>query len=272
MPLTAEQQLIIIYRGAASTLRRQLLDDIRTGRVGSAVWRRRQLAAVRRQLAALGVRTRATTVETIAAGFDRGATIADIVAGRDPLARYAFVGAHRQSATVLATNLSRRLDQVRDVVGRRMEDAYRQAALEAVGEGVVAGQTRREVSRSIERRLLSDGLTGFVDKRGAQWQMDTYAEMVARTTTREAMTAGTRGRMIETGQDLVTISDHQTDTDICKPFEGNTYSLTGATAGYELLPDQPPFHPRCLHVMTPAAENLDRLLRDLGVAAETGSG
>lgn len=272
MPLTAEQQLIRLYRAAATQLRKQIRDDLRDGRIGSAVWRQRQVRAIRQQLEQLGERTRATPVEIIATGYDRGAQIVDRIAGRAGAVAYAFHGAHRRPALALAENLAHGLDGARAVVGRRVEDVYRRAALEVVGTNVAASATRRETSAALERRLIRDGVTGFVDRRGAQWQMDTYVEMVTRTTTREAMTEGTRRRMLETDQDLVTISTHGTEDDLCQQYEGNTYSLTGKTPGYDVLDQAPPFHPRCLHVMTPAAENLDAMLRGLGVAAETGAG
>ena len=277
MALTAEQQLIRMYQRTAKRLRAQIAADLRDDRIGTAIYRRRQLLAIRAEMKALGIATRAAPIEVVAAGYDRGAAIADVVAGRisarDALsARYAFSGTHVRAPRVIAENIVGKLDQMREVVGRRAEDVYRRAALEIVGEGVIAGDTRRETSRVLERRLIRDGVTGFVDRAGRNWQLDTYAEMVVRTTTREAMTAGTRARMTETGQDLVTISDHATDTEICQEFEGKTYSLTGSTEGYDVLPQAPPFHPRCLHVMTPAADNLERVLMALGVSADTGAG
>lgn len=275
--MTPEQQLIAMYRRTAKRLRVQIAADLRSDRIGTAVYRTRQLQAIRVELAALAIKTRASPVELVMRAYDRGAAIVDVISGqitqRDALtARYAFTGTHTRAPRIIATNLARRLDDVRVVVGRAAEDVYRRAALEAVGEGIIAGDTRRDVSRAIAQRLTREGVTGFVARNGARWQLDTYVEMVARTTTREAVTAGTRERLTQTGQDLVTISDHATETELCKEFEGKTYSLTGDTPGYDVLPDQPPFHPRCLHVMTPAAENLDAVLRSLGLEAPPGAG
>lgn len=278
MALTAEQHLIRQYRQAAKRLRQQMIADLRDERIGTFVYRRRQLEAIRRDLTRLGQRTRLASIEAIAAGYDRGAAIADVVSGRITAgevatARYAFSGTHARPARVLAENMAGRLDQARAFVGRRVDDVYRRAALETVTQGVIAGDTRRDVARALERRLVRDGATGFVDRAGRQWQLDTYAEMVARTTTREAMSAGTQQRMAETGQQLITISDHSTDTDICQKYEGKTFALPGQTVeGYDTIDQLPPFHPRCLHVATPAADNLEALLRQLGVASETGAG
>jgi hypothetical protein len=269
--VTPEQQLIRLYRETATRLRAQIRADLTDGRIGTAIYRRRQLQAIRRELAALGRRTRATPIELVAAGYDRGAALVDVAMGRIGIrealnARYTFSGTHARAALVIARNLAGRVDDARELVGRRADDVYRQAALEIVGQGITAGDTRRDVSAALERRLIHDGVTGFVDRRGARWQLDTYAEMVARTTTREAMTAGTEARMIETGQDLITISAHGTECDICKQFEGKTYSISGDTPGYPRLVARPPFHPRCLHYATPAAANLEQVLRDLGIA------
>ena len=152
-------------------------------------------------------------------------------------------------------------------LGRRANDPYRALALEEVAGGIIGLDTRRQVSAGLARRLVREGvtdaLTGFVDRAGRRWSLPSYAAMVARTTTREAMSTATGNRMGEHGLDLVTISTHAHPADECTPFEGNTYSLTGATAGVELLGIQPPFHPNCVHVMYPAGANLDAFEAEL---------
>jgi hypothetical protein len=198
----------------------------------------------------------------------RGGQLVDVGLGRGA-ASFQFTGPHPLAAQALAENMVTRFESARVLVGRRANDAFRRVGLEVVGEGVAGGQTRREVSKELRQRLVREGVTdattGFVDRRGARWQLDTYTEMVARTTTREAMSAGTQNRMAELGEDLVTISSHAGACEICLPFDGNTYSISGRTPGYDVLPEWPPFHPNCLHVATPAAANLDALERELGV-------
>lgn len=265
-PLTPEQALIRLHRAAAQRLRIQLRTALQSQAIGTAVYRKRQLEEVQRQLAALGQRTRRTPIELVAAGYDRGARIVDIAANRQASAAYAFSGAHQHPAEVLADNIASRVTGARQLVGRRVDDVFREAALQSVGQGVLAGETRRETSAALVDRLVKEGVTGFVDRRGAQWQLDTYAEMVARTTTREAVSAGTANRMRETGQQLITISFHMTRCEICGPYEGNTYALPGEEVdGYETIDQLPPFHPNCLHVATPAGANMDALLAELGV-------
>lgn len=160
-------------------------------------------------------------------------------------------------------------------LGRRFDDAYRRLALEEVAGGVIALDTRRQTSARLAQRLMREGVTsataGFVDRAGRRWPLETYVRMVARTTTREAMTLGTTNRLEEHGVDLVTISRHVHPADECSQYEGNTYSLTGATPGYERLPARPPFHPNCAHVLGPAEADLDAFEEELARLASSRS-
>lgn len=155
-------------------------------------------------------------------------------------------------------------------IGRRVDDPWRAAALEQIGQGLVAGDTRRQVTAALMDRLVREGtadaLTGYVARNGARIPLNAYAKMVARTTTREAVSRGTVDRLTESGLDLVTISSHPHNADECTPYDGNTFSLDGKTPGYDVLDELPPFHPNCLHVLTPAGEDLDAWEAELGTA------
>lgn len=279
--MTAEQSMIRLYRQAAKRLRAQIRDDLASGRIGTAAYRSRQLAQIRIDLQALGQRTPGLSAAVTRDAYARGLDLADagirhardLGAGRG--AGIKFHGSHRSVVAVLGDNMATRVDQAIQLVGRRVDDVYRRVALEQIGIGAAEGATRREVSAGIQRALLkenvTDALTGFVDKRGARWQLERYTEMVARTGTREAMSAATKNRLLEAGQDLVTISDHNTQTEICQEYEGKTFSLTGATPDYDVLDQEPPFHPNCQHVLTAGTGDLDAdlalLEAELGAAA-----
>lgn len=278
--VNAEQALIDLYRQSSARLRLLVRRALRSGQIGTAVYRLRQLQAVERELRTLGQRTGPLARDLALEAYGAGARVVEIVQAEVATAEQAaavgfdFTGNHRRAAAVFADNIANRVGGAAELVGRRTDDAFRRVALEEAAQGVVGGSTRREVSASIERRLVREGvtdaLTGFVDRAGRRWQLDIYAEMVARTTTREAVTAGTRNRWQEVGGDLVTISSHNTSTEICQAYEGNTYSLTGRTPGYDVLDQEPPFHPNCLHVMTPGsgglAGDIDSLIGELLVA------
>lgn len=267
--MTPEQALIVVYAQAAKRLRVQIRAALSNGAVGTAAYRAEQLKIVQRQLQQLGKSTKPLILPVVFEPYVRGGQIVDVGLGRTA-AGFAFTGPHPLAAQALAENLSLRLGRARDTIGRRVDDVFRRVGLEEVATGVVSGSARREVSAALQARLIREGvtdsLTGFVDARGARWQLDVYSEMVARTTTREAMSAGTRNRMAELALDLVTISSHADPCDLCASYDGNTYSINGSTDGYDVLDQWPPFHPNCIHVATPASANLDAIEAELGLA------
>lgn len=169
---------------------------------------------------------------------------------------------------------SGRIDGV-PFLGRRLDDPYRKLALETVAGGAIGLDTRRQVSARLARRLVNSGVTdavtGFVDRAGRRWPLDVYAGMVARTTTREAMTAATANRLVESGVELVTVSSHPHKADECSEYDGQTFSLTGASTEYPPLDVRPPFHPNCRHVIGPADADLDQFEAELERAAAEGA-
>jgi hypothetical protein len=107
--------------------------------------------------------------------------------------------------------------------------------------------------------LLDQGQTAFVDRRGRKWRLDSYAEMVARTTTREAASVATINTCDEFGLDLVRISTHSPTCELCAPLQGKVYSISGNDDRYPMLTDErrPPIHPNCRHVLAPYVRELD---------------
>lgn len=157
-------------------------------------------------------------------------------------------------------------------VGRRVDDAWRKVGLDVVGEGLVTLETRRQLTAELAARLVRDGvtdaLTGYVDRAGRRWALDTYAEVVIRTTTREATSRATVERLTERGLDLVTVTSHPHVPDECSPYDGQTFSLSGKSTAFPRLDKLPPFHPRCRHVLSPSGANLDEFERELGLGPE----
>lgn len=105
---------------------------------------------------------------------------------------------------------------------RSVMDAYRDAVVEDSGR-VVAGR--------VLDRLADQGITGFVDRAGRNWQLDTYAEMTARTAAGRAQVQGALDRYQAAGKDLVIVSDAPQECPVCRPWEGRVLSISGATTG-----------------------------------------
>lgn len=95
----------------------------------------------------------------------------------------------------------------------------------------------------------------FVQAGNRKYTARYYAEMVARTKFHQAQAQAAIAQAKNHDTDLVQVSSHNTSTPICIPFEGQMYSLSGETKGFEILPESPPFHPNCLHLLFPAFES-----------------
>jgi len=172
--------------------------------------------------------------------------------------RDVFSQVHREAAQAITESMLQTTDAALAQIGRRVDDVFRREGMLAVARGVAAGRARIDVSRELEQRLIAAGRPTFVDVLGRQWPLDRYAEMVARTTTREAMTQGTINRLQEHGITLAQVSAHNAE-DFCRYYENAVVSLNGAHPVYppiSAINGGPPFHPNCVHVLTPFVERL----------------
>ena len=161
-----------------------------------------------------------------------------------------FGAIHQQAAQVLAENAYQRFEDVVQVIGRQVNDIYRELALENVRGTVVGYDTWKQTARRFREQLAERGVTGFKDRSGKMWNMRTYTEMVARTTTMEAHLQGTANRLVEQGHDLIKVSTHRGACEKCVPWQGKILSITGKTEGYPTLEEAKAaglFHPRCRH-------------------------
>ena len=161
-----------------------------------------------------------------------------------------FGAIHQQAAQVLAENAYQRFEDVVQVIGRQVNDIYRELALENVRGTVVGYDTWKQVANRYREQLAERGVTGFKDRSGRMWRMTTYTEMVARTTTMEAHLQGTANRLVEQGHDLVKVSTHRGACELCQPWQGKILSITGKTEGYPTLEEAKAaklFHVNCRH-------------------------
>ena len=86
----------------------------------------------------------------------------------------------------------------------------------------------------------------FIQINGRNYNLKYYSRLVARTRMREAQTKAVKNMCQQHGNDLVQVSEHNTDCQICLPYEGQIYSLSGRHPTYPLLTDTPPWHPNCI--------------------------
>lgn len=187
--------------------------------------------------------------EAIPRVYSRGIGQADIMLEEAGVGAMAGFGAvHQQAAQVLAENTYESLDNIAQVIGRQVNDVYRELALQSVRGSVVGYDTWQQTAARFRAQLAERGITGFKDRAGKMWNMRSYAQMVARTTVMQAHLEGTANRLLENGHDLIKVSSHAGACPLCVPWEGQILSLTGKTPGYPTLEEAKTaglFHPNC---------------------------
>lgn len=258
------EQMINIYRAAQRQLEAHVATTLSSGAMGSHAYYERQLKMANLILGQLKIDQQAHIYQ----GIDKIYKAAGYAAFNAGGMGVQFGGVNQRAVIVLASAMNAKVDGALTLVGRRIEDAFRNAALKEVAGGLAASATRAQVSSALEQRLIkkgiTDSVTGFVDKGGRRWSLEAYTRMVARTTTREAVTSAVVDQIQQAGEDdLISISEHSGASDECSIYEGQTFSLYGKTPGYDVIDQLPPFHPNCIHTAFPASATFDRFEQQL---------
>lgn len=236
----------------------------------SLAWQKTLLQRVQQIRSDLLKGSRTWCIEAIPDSYMKGMDWAD----QDPLmggkAIPGFGSIHQQAAQVLAENTYNRLQDVGQVVGRKVDDLARAISLEASKGSVLGYQTTRQAAKRIKADLAEKGITGFVDKAGRSWDMGRYAKVLAQETTNGAFRQGTINRFQEHGHDLVRISTHSGSCPKCIPWQGRTLSISGNDPDYPSLAEAQGaglLHVGCLHVLSLAPEEKDRYIAGLAERA-----
>lgn len=119
----------------------------------------------------------------------------------------------------------------------------------------IAGGGIQRMRSTLTQRLQENADNGqFLTINGRNYQIGKYAELVARTRTREAQTIGTIRTIQEFGLDLVKWKASADACEICLPFDGEIYSISGKSQEHPVLSESPPVHPHCTCTLTPYVE------------------
>lgn len=188
-----------------------------------------------------------------------------------PVVSGSFTQVDEGAARVFAGEIARDLYKAADSMADRGKRVLRRTAQEGLGEaeinqilagGVIAGkptETIRQLRDAL--KAVHGGTVPVTDKNGDVINFDAgyYAEMVARTRTREAVTIARHDRLKEDGIDLVAIVG-RVSQNFCTAFLGQVFSLDGKSGkypAYDSLPGGgPPFHPNCTKSTRPFIEEL----------------
>ncbi len=140
-----------------------------------------------------------------------------------------------------------------------MSMARKERVSSLVNDGRIGGDSYQNISKNIAGEFASGGITAFKDKGGKSWDIDTYANMLARTKLNEASRLGLMNQLQQNGFDLVQVSTHFGACPLCEPWEGSILSISGDTDRLygvkidtvDTAKDEGLFHPNCQHRLVP---------------------
>lgn len=177
-----------------------------------------------------------------------------------------FSHIHSDAVSELANEMRYHINQGISIAGRRVmryldtarDNALRQAGLRSAALKAAAGQTVADMQKDLMQRLANDGFLTVqygTGKRAYQVRLDSYAAMVARSTTREAGNLARENQLTENGYDLMMMTEHYPTCEACAVLQGRVYSISGRDKRFPPLSRAFPsgyrnVHPNCRHVMT----------------------
>lgn len=120
-----------------------------------------------------------------------------------------------QAAQALVMDLTSKFDDVTRRILRWPDDIYRQAVAGSTTDLLLGlGATTQTAQARAWQQLISQGVTGFIDKADRKWNLATYVEMATRTASRRAWSDQHLQTMQDYGMDLVSIV---VGSDACRP-------------------------------------------------------
>ena len=170
----------------------------------------------------LGIETPPPEVESRAPSAGAPGPIAHEI---DPRAMQAFQLYHGQSLDGLNLVNSRMLEStaeayrgmVADITNRLLN--ARGTINAATGEVLAGVESFNRALELATKRLLDEGLTGFVDGGGRHWKPDTYVAMTMRSTYHNVSRAAFWERNEEYANDLYLVSQHPGARPLCYPWQ-----------------------------------------------------
>ena len=135
--------------------------------------------------------------------------------------------------------------------------ALRSMAADVLRTASLTGASRAEVTKQFLARAEEIPGFKFTAANGRQWSNKAYFNMLARTELMNAGRAAYDQKCADEGCDLVQLDVSGNCCEACARWEGQIFSLTGATKGYPTKADLEAdgvFHPNCTHRYTAVAD------------------
>lgn len=107
-------------------------------------------------------------------------------------------------------------------------------AINTVATDYIKGNITYDKAMRNVVKQISNGIP-LIDKSGRKWGIDTYTNMLMRTTLQQATTDAQMIRADEWGADLIEVSSHADARPLCAEFQGKVYSRNVESAKYPRL-------------------------------------
>lgn len=176
----------------------------------------------------------------------------------------AFTGLHARAVEMLVHNTQGYLLITNNLIARQAADTVREIGVFMTTRKFGENLTWNQMDKEMQKVLLDEKFFTVPWRNGqGSMRVDSYAELVARTTTAEATNTGAINQMQEMDQHLVKMTAHNTTCKVCAPRQGRVYRLTDFPPGDERnqfphiregMPRWPTYktvHPNCAHRLLP---------------------
>lgn len=100
----------------------------------------------------------------------------------------------------------------------------------AAGEVITGVTAWNKATKDAVKKMVDNGITGFIDHGGHHWTPEAYVAMDIRTTMSNTARTAVLERNEEYGNDLYQVSYHNAARPLCYPWQGKVISMSG-TAG-----------------------------------------
>ena len=229
--MSTQKKLIETYQKA----QKKLVEIIRQKQAhgSAAVYERSLLRQIQKELKKLKKSSKALVEQLVKENYKTGlqSLIDDLLQDNTaPRLFNMFSGLNTSQIELITQNANADLNKAVNLIGRRIQDAVREAGIEATAEKLTTGQTVREMQKSLEKKLAKQNLTAVEYANGAEMPIEKYAETVARSTTAETQNKAKVVQGQDWGYDLVRFTKHSPTCEVCSMYQGRIYALTKEAA------------------------------------------
>lgn len=166
---------------------------------------------------------------------------------------------HLAIIAALGAGVMEKLSSVGAAVDRNVATLLSSAQVGVAGASFKNATDWQTLAEKLRQDVVQNGVTGFIDKAGHVWKVDTYVDVVAQSSVMKAYNTGVKSEMQAQDLDLARLSDEidENTCDACAQWAGSILSVTGATPGFPTVDDAEAdgvFHCHCVHTLEPLTE------------------